>query len=69
MISSAHDIDNIWTLGKKYMEVLPPTLPCNSYVNFMYFQSVYFPSNVRHYTQERSFLTTEGKQAPESKKN
>ena len=55
IVSSVCDLDNR-TLDKKCLRVLPPTSSCYSNVISIGFQSVYFPSDVRHYTQERSFL-------------
>ena len=63
MISSAYALANIWTLDKKCLRVLPPTPPCYLNVTLTGFQSVHFPSNVRHYTQERSFLTLRDKKS------
>ena len=46
--------DNTWTLDKKCLRVLPPNPPYSLNVTLIGFQSVYFPSNMRPYTQERS---------------
>lgn len=56
MIADAYNFDKIQTWDKKCLTVLPTTLPCYSSVASSYFRSVYFPSDVGHDTQERSFL-------------
>ena len=58
-ISDVYEFDNR-TLDKKCLRVLLPP-PCYSNVTLIGFQSVHFPSDVRLYTQEWSFLTLRDK--------
>lgn len=46
MTSTIYDIDNIWTIHKKYLRVLPSILSCNSNVTSVSFPSAYFPSSL-----------------------
>ena len=55
MISNAYDHDNIWISDKRHLGILSPT-PCYSNVFSISFQSVHFPADVRHNSQEMSFL-------------
>ena len=55
-ISSVYNLENIWTCDKRYMRVLSPDPPHCLNVTLIGFQSVHFPSHIRHYTQERYFL-------------
>ena len=44
MISNVYDLDNIWTLDKKWVRVLPPTPPCYLNVTLKKFQWCTLPS-------------------------
>ena len=68
MVSSVYDLDNIWTLDKRYMRVLPPAPPCCSNVTLIGFQSVHFLSDIRHYNPRKILPDTEGQKAVETRK-
>ena len=61
MNSNIYDLHNIWTVDKKCWIFLSPATPCYLNVTLLGFQSVQFPSDMRHYTQEKSFLTLRDK--------
>lgn len=64
MISNAYDHDNIWISDKRHLGILSPT-PCYSNVFSISFQSVHFPADVRHNSQEMSFLALKNKKDAE----
>ena len=47
--------------NKKCLTFSPLTPSCHSNMTWIVFQSIYFPSNVRHYTNEGSFLALKDK--------
>ena len=42
MIPNVYELNNLWTLGKKCLRILPPTPPFYSNVTLIGFQSVHF---------------------------
>ena len=51
IVCNVYVLNNIRTLDKNCLRVLPPTPPCYLNVMLIGVQSVYFPSDMRHYTQ------------------
>lgn len=63
MVCSVYALCNIWTLDKRSLRVLLPTPAYCLNMTSVRFQSVHILTDVRKYTQERSFLTLRDKTA------
>lgn len=56
MIYNVYDLDNIWYLDKKCLRVFHPIPFYFFNIMLICFQSLHFPSDMRHCTKQRIFL-------------